>query len=537
MEQRPGVVSGYLYNTPEIEDMPSQLSKMVNVQKTSPIAKKIERAVFTRVTELANRVGEIQPRFRVVEVVPIGSFYEDTKLIYPNEFDFLLALHPPPGKTLVQKISQNGVALWTMTRWTAGEEQAEESCYAMYEEKDDDIENAVEINPRSLKTEWVEVLQTLVFTSPENSVDVSEPVDHLRVVSLEIKNPNIVINFIFQKSVVSVDISLSFRIKKSSNLHLSQTDASCPGFMEVLKQNDSILLIAFNNSFKVDVADLEVLYIRDKIRRKHRNMLLYLKFINNCLINAIPFGGLCFRMSSHMLKSLVILHDATCTDPDTPSLQNCINDVIVLVQASFCARHTDDVINRKSPHLNSDSVNKKRAADNSDILTDVVAKKQRMFTNPATDFGKSPSMKRRNEQDNLNPSFERGSGKSGGCPTSSYITVGCGVELKPSVQQITQARDGYISRQPVIDGFPCQTFAEIGFLPDISDSQVNVYMDAFRRGSHLAVDLRRHFHEVLKRCHVGNKEWASPLDLSREICEEVQEVITNLRLPTIFLNE
>ena len=67
--------------------MDENFAKLRNNEETVGVQKAIEEAVSALITS----VGEQDARF-LGKIEPLGSFYEGTKILQPDEFDFVVTL-------------------------------------------------------------------------------------------------------------------------------------------------------------------------------------------------------------------------------------------------------------------------------------------------------------------------------------------------------------------------------------------------------------------------------------------------------------
>ncbi|XP_052797295.1 uncharacterized protein LOC128229419 isoform X1 [Mya arenaria] len=130
-----------------------------------------------------------------------------------------------------------------------------------------------------------------------------------------------------------------------TKVNISENNVINEKLRKLIKKTETTMLIAFNGEFRVDIAPgVEQIYWTTV--SKHRHVLIFLKFINECTVKRFKISELSFKMTSHMIKCLVALHESECRDPDV----DCMGQILHLLYSSFHSNSMDELrVKMKSP--------------------------------------------------------------------------------------------------------------------------------------------------------------------------------------------
>lgn len=232
-------------------------------------------------------------------ITKIGSFYEDTKNGFPDEFEYIFILCSfESDKTIKSQ--------WNPNRDILKFHSFLDGFLSLYHE--------------AYRAEFMFQTST----------------QRVRYVCfdkyLERKGPSSRLRFIYQNSVartryIYVNIVPGFKVTEV-NLDEEQTKHNGADFAEEVKRAGSIILVNGN----VSLVETEVHCMKNVLSAKHIKVYMVLKHLMNCSNNSefleidsmtgSPVSNECL-ISSYMIKRAVILHHYKCTHADDDDISCC----------------------------------------------------------------------------------------------------------------------------------------------------------------------------------------------------------------------
>lgn len=320
-------------------------------------AAKIQTAVARCVTMLLAEVANIEPMFKPEELIQVGSYAEGTKILEPDEFDFLV---------VIEELSRPGaIAIDNDPTKVHGFTHLPSSGYVTLSVADDNLKSKWENycengliqcfqysnrRPRfgsvfikgirkfykERVAKRVEGTVILISSTEIDFVNAAVCMPAVGGISLklrraELKTPNVLIDFEYEDLKISVDLSPAIRYHSIKNCFHPEKCAG-PRLSETILHRNSLLLVANRNfDFRITVTEAEVDYILHIMKNEHKTIYIFLKYINSLFStknkNWSPF-------SSYMLKSICLGHDLNCHIEDI-DIFSCLK-VVLDVMRQVC---------------------------------------------------------------------------------------------------------------------------------------------------------------------------------------------------------
>lgn len=306
-------------------------------QETDQDLKDIEHHVLTLVKKLLNKVTENDSFFKIKEVFPTESFYEETKIRSPDEFDFMVVLDPSAFANSVTLDSKCKTSPWfrninanidsSTTKIIVIETRRTRAPWSAEKEFWKEMKNIIDKTPvvvptfyGELRTKYVKYHKLfLEYTQkqrlqPECDEPTTQSQDTVRPAGLVVRC----------RVEIGVDLMLAF--KHPSLNDILQNDVF-PKEHETLLLNNGCHLVAkscpqtktkyspssyggdFHNTRRCDCwfisfAAMETEKMKD-LDNSHKNFYKILKAI---LIGSVNYPGKCMNLSSYMLKNAFLYH-------------------------------------------------------------------------------------------------------------------------------------------------------------------------------------------------------------------------------------
>ena len=299
-----------------------------------------------------DEVENVNPLYRVSELIPVGSYAEGTKILQPDEFDYLAVIEEfsEPGTIEIdarESDIQRGLVKVMITN---------EELKSKYRElcKDGHLQCFQPVNYARLEekrfghvliqTLWMIVKRSKkleLATGTPTEIDCKILLPTVKNIPLYLKGaefsaPNVLIKFEYKTTEVTVDVSPAIRYHKIHDC-FRENDCAGPAFAELVLGRKSLLFVGttLQSDFKVTVTEAEVEYIKRVMKPEHKIIYIFLKYIVNLYGK---MTRLIFSFTSYMMKTICIHHDIKC-EKNEGSIKDCfksiINDMKVCTQQQY----------------------------------------------------------------------------------------------------------------------------------------------------------------------------------------------------------
>jgi hypothetical protein len=287
-------------------------------------------------------VEEINPLFKVKELIGVGSYAEGTKIIEPNEFDYLAVIDDfsKPG---LLKIDQGESSLHEgLVKVKVEDDNLISRCSRLC--KSGHLQCFQPINfPKTGEHRFGHVfIEALLKYAKKNRLLLgfgeSSPTTISSKIHLPTVNnisllfmgayyhaPNVLISFKYKGREITIDLSPAIRYFQPKDCFIVQNCAG-PVFAELVLTRKSLLLIGTTNEsdFKITVTEAEVEYMKTVMKDEHKIIYILLKYITKLYKDKVysvhPF-------TSYMLKTVCVHHDVKCIAGKI-SISHCFESVI-----------------------------------------------------------------------------------------------------------------------------------------------------------------------------------------------------------------
>ena len=330
-----------------IERTSAQLNPGMGSAKVMMIADCINKYI----QELLSQVGQDYPEFKVSELLQVGSFKEGTKIISPNEFDYLAVIESlsKPGCICVQKakptmerpvtagLVEVMVAPEYMETWEKYYHEGYLRCFQMsgknvnHNQHDTFGTIVVKTIAKMEKRKGIQTLrdQNLSLSVLTNCEQYHKSVletKEIKIKLADVHHPNVQLSFLTEDYKISADLCPAIRYTKVEECFDEKLCASME-IAESVKKHGSVLLVGrLNCDFRITFTEIEVNYMQCELRKNHQMLYMYLKYINHLFVSKRKYDV----FTSYMLKTVVIHHDIHCIAKDK-SLYRCFGDIIDLL--------------------------------------------------------------------------------------------------------------------------------------------------------------------------------------------------------------
>ncbi|XP_053379968.1 uncharacterized protein LOC123526331 [Mercenaria mercenaria] len=324
--------------SPLIEGIVESVQKETKCERADQIRDAIECHLKTWLDEMEN----INPLFKVSELIQVGSYAEGTKIIHPDEFDFLAVVDDlsQPGSVIIDKCAsglQSGLVRVAVaddrlkSRWNSLCKNGHLHCF-----------QPINFPVRDDKCRFGHVFISLLWKKVRSGKRIGptsgSPTDiacriqlptvnniPLFLVGADYKAPNVLIKFELENREITVDLSPAIRYHKIEDCFEAE-DCVGPAFAELVLSRKSLLLIGTRHEFdfKVTVTEAEVQYMHSVMKKEHKLIYIFMKYIEKLYADHLnPVTS----FSSYMLKTVCIHHDIKCITEDR-TIAKCLKSVI-----------------------------------------------------------------------------------------------------------------------------------------------------------------------------------------------------------------
>lgn len=343
--------------SPFIERMVMSLQTKVKSEK----AVNIQTAVEMSVQNILDKAHAVLPLYTVSELLLVGSYAEGTKILDPDEFDFLAIIEDlsQPGAISVNNPQEEpGLVTAAVAddklkpKWDSVCGNGFLQCF-QNSGKPSRFGNTV-------MTAILEMYRTLDAKEKEGASGIMASATEIDFVTFnffmprvndisvklrraEFKTPNVLIHFELDDMPVSVDLSPAIRYRKIEDC-LNKDNCASPILAEEVKKHGSLLLVGNRDYyFRVTVTETELDYMQSKMKNKHKIIYILLKYVN------FTFGNMSnqiFPFTSYMLKNICLLHDLRCNN-GLGTVATCFDSVIELLAETCEQKYIQSVFNVK----------------------------------------------------------------------------------------------------------------------------------------------------------------------------------------------
>ncbi|XP_053405469.1 uncharacterized protein LOC128558964 [Mercenaria mercenaria] len=350
----------------------SKTAEFVRSNLESTEAEEIAEAIYACVERIMCDVVKEEPRFRSSDIIKVGSFYEGTKILEPNEFDFLVVideLSKPGAVSVVTEDIRPGYAEVLLIddslkqRWKHTDENCVLHNFQDYEHASSFgfvvLSTLAKLaEKQSLKYELQEVgyiylPDTLISFPPTGNFS-------LELEYAEVWNPNVMLKFQCDKMTISVDISPAIRYHKVTDC-FNPEDCIAEQLAEAVLNRGSILLVnsldmldkdpAHEHVFRITFTETEVQYVKC-MEHGHKNIYVFMKYLTHVFKNNLKcqykyHEDSKIELPSYLLKLACIFHDVQCSLPPSVYLNICLFKILLIFINWYQSGHYKSVFNTK----------------------------------------------------------------------------------------------------------------------------------------------------------------------------------------------
>ncbi|XP_060579550.1 uncharacterized protein LOC132736438 isoform X2 [Ruditapes philippinarum] len=295
----------------------------------------IRNAVENLVSYLLNKLEQIEPVLRVGEIIPTGSCYDGTKILQPDEFDFL---------AVIDCLSLNNLT----TAVKASKElcSADGYAHALCDERSPDGSRFIEQDDdncvvacrrsNSLRELFRDRFHMLLLNEINNTYSL---VNHTGVLNLEgfsisINGPQCNVKVVWKPkddpNSLPVDIDITPAIKCSLKNVLVTSDVINDDVFKLMSKHQYLYLIprpqrSCNKCFKMVFPHSDQ-HLVTTLSESHRKVLLILKYLA-CEMLKFDFR-LKTIFNSFTMKTALLHHSLNCKESDGQSVSICLNTTL-----------------------------------------------------------------------------------------------------------------------------------------------------------------------------------------------------------------
>ncbi|XP_060607348.1 uncharacterized protein LOC132759562 isoform X2 [Ruditapes philippinarum] len=315
----------------------------VQSETISEEAEHIRSAIHFYIKKWLDEVEEINPLFKVKELIGVGSYAEGTKILEPNEFDYLAVIDEfsKPGLLNIDRDESNFYEGLVKVKV-----------------KDDDLKSRCS---DLCKSGHLQCFQPINFPglgehrfghvfiegfrkyAKKNELrwgpGTGSPTHWTGTINLPAVNkislllegadytvPYVLIYFKYKGRQLTTDLSPAIRYFKPEDC-FNVKDCAGPVFAELVLSRESLLLIGTQqeSDFKITVTEAEVEYMKSVMKPEHKTIYIFLKYVTKLYTDkAYAFFN---PFTSYMLKTVCVHHDVYCI-ADKISMRHCLESVI-----------------------------------------------------------------------------------------------------------------------------------------------------------------------------------------------------------------
>lgn len=347
----------------DCERTKSRLSKLIDdtvsiVQsrvRDVVIDDEIERKVKAVVQQLLEYTGEKDPRFRSSEILSVGSYKENTKILEPDEFDFLVVMDELSKPGVISMVKDDALPCYTYL-----EVQDEVVAYNWWCDENKILHqfqylpNVTDV-PESFCTTMLSAISEVakcqnVKLSMDNTtilaVEIEEKTDRIGLTFKSIKDsflhqaavrsPNFILSLVVNGHHLTVDICPAIRYSNVNEVYLID-DSYYSDLAEQVIKRGTILFVnqhlggpphPHHRLFKITFTETENDIVQN-MTKNHKHIYIFLKFFNKyfetVLYNPFP---------SYVLKVACIQHSLTC---ECSTISGCLKDIVEILD--MCSKN------------------------------------------------------------------------------------------------------------------------------------------------------------------------------------------------------
>ena len=223
--------------------------------------------MYNYIQTLLDEVAVDRPEFKVSEILKVGSYSEDTKIITPNEFDFLAVIDELSKPDVVKVIAKDnipgskpcaGVVNVTIKdeyadKWTKYCTNGRLNCFQMSSINVSFDNNRVTFGNIVINTirklakiegrRTIKLDQNLDFIDdcPGYHCTLSEN-DKITLKCVEVRHPNMLMKFATEDAYICVDVCPAIRVHAISDC-FSPSDCLFPELAESIMNRGPVLLV------------------------------------------------------------------------------------------------------------------------------------------------------------------------------------------------------------------------------------------------------------------------------------------------------
>jgi hypothetical protein len=325
--------------------------RKVQTETTNERSEIIRDVTMFHINTWLDQVEQINPLYKVSELIPVGSYAEGTKIIHADEFDYLAVIEELSKPDVIEiDTSESDINKGLVKVILADEESklkwsglCKDGHLKCFQPIDFPVLGEKRFGHVVIDSVW-KFIRNLKQKGPLSRaptvIDICKILlPAVNGVSLlftgaDFRAPNVILNFEDENRKVSVDVSPAIRYHKIHDCFKVE-DCSCPQFAELILLRKSLLFVGTESEsdFKVTVTEAEVEFILTVMKPEHKIIYVFLKYIVKLYERVLME-----TFTSYMMKTVCIHHDIKC-EKDDISIKDCLqlvmNDLNVCRQQSF----------------------------------------------------------------------------------------------------------------------------------------------------------------------------------------------------------
>ena len=328
-----------------------------------------------------DQVEAINSLYKVSELIPVGSYAEGTKIIQPDEFDYLAVIEEFSKPDVITIVADERNIQRGLVKVVVDDENLKSKCRGLC--KDGHLKcfqpvNFPAVTEKRFGHILIETLWTFVRCSKRKGPTTGSPTDikcnvllpAVNNMSLNFKGayfraPNVLIEFEYKSCEVTVDVSPAIRYHKIQDC-FRENECAGPAFAELVLSRQSLLLVGtdFGSDFKVTVTEAEVEYIQRVMKPEHKIIYIFLKYIVKLYKER---AHLLCTFSSYMMKTVCIHHDIKCKK-NKRTIKDCFKTI--LDDLNSCAQQSFviSIVNRHIHIEQTHEIEREQKCDRESLL-------------------------------------------------------------------------------------------------------------------------------------------------------------------------
>ncbi|XP_053378829.1 uncharacterized protein LOC123526332 isoform X2 [Mercenaria mercenaria] len=349
-----------LQNEEKLSPLIEGIVKSVQKETKCERANLIRNAIEFHLKTWLDAVENTNTLFKLSELIHAGSYAEGTKIIHPDEFDFLAVIDDlsQPDSVIIDNNASNfqeGLVKVAVaddrlkSRWNTLCKNGHLQCFQSVDYPKNKGE--YRFGHVFISTLWEKIRNgNKIGLTDVSLTDIACKVQLQTVNNIplflkgaEYSTPNIFIEFELENREISVDLSLAIRYHNIEDCFKAE-DCVGPAFAELVLSRKSLLLVATRNNFdvKVTVTEAEVQYMQSVMKQEHKVIYIFMKYITKLYCDHL------FRLpsfTSYMLKTVCIHHDIKCKNKNR-TVAECLKSVIKELDVCTRQEYVISLVNR-----------------------------------------------------------------------------------------------------------------------------------------------------------------------------------------------